>query len=237
MGDHAVHALVDLDVDIAPGEFVAIMGPSGSGKSTCMHLLGCLDRPTSGTYVLDGEDISGLGPDALADIRNAKVGFVFQSFNLLGRATALANVELPMMYGRAPKRQRREAAEAALAAVGLAERMHHLPTQLSGGQMQRVAIARAIVNRPEMLLADEPTGALDTRTGLEIMSLFQRLNDDGITLLIVTHEPEIAAFAKRILRFRDGHLVADEAVESPRRADEALAAADAAGTGDAEAAE
>jgi putative ABC transport system ATP-binding protein len=218
MGDHVVPALVDLDVDIRQGEFVAIMGPSGSGKSTCMHILGCLDRPTAGTYVLDGEDVSALGADALADIRNSKVGFVFQSFNLLGRASALANVELPMMYGHAPRRERREAAEAALTAVGLGERMHHLPTQLSGGQMQRVAIARAIVNQPEMLLADEPTGALDTRTGFEIMALFQQLNKDGITLLIVTHEPEIAAFAQRVLHFRDGRLVGDETVEEPRSA-------------------
>ncbi len=225
IGGGDVRALVDLSIEIAKGEMVAIMGPSGSGKSTCMNLLGCLDTPSAGNYWLAGEDVSQLDSDALAHIRNEKVGFVFQQFNLLARATALDNVELPLTYGRVPRRLRHQKAEKALAAVGLADRMDHRPSQLSGGQMQRVAIARAIVNNPHVLMADEPTGALDSRTGAEIMALFQRLNAEGITVIVVTHDEHVAAHARRILRFRDGRLVADEAVAAPVRAAEAVAAA------------
>lgn len=217
VGSQVVNALTDLSVTVERGEFLAIMGPSGSGKSTCMHLLGCLDTPTAGRYLFDGRDVSRLDLDALAETRNRKIGFVFQSFNLLARAPALANVELPLLYGRHDRRTRRARAAQALEAVGLADRIHHLPSQLSGGQMQRVAIARAIVNEPLMILADEPTGALDTRTGQEILALFQRLNDRGMTIIIVTHDPEVARFARRVLRFRDGRLVEDEAV-APRTA-------------------
>ncbi|MAG97583.1 MAG: ABC transporter ATP-binding protein [Alphaproteobacteria bacterium] len=211
VGPSEVRALRDFTVNIDEGEFLAIMGPSGSGKSTCMHLLGCLDTPTAGRYVLAGQDVSRLDRDGLAETRNRQVGFVFQSFNLLPRATALKNVELPLLYGATPRQQRRDRAAAALEAVGLSDRVHHLPTQLSGGQMQRVAIARAIVNRPLLLLADEPTGALDSRTGVEILTLFQQLNADGINVIVVTHEAEVAGFARRVLRFRDGLLEADEA--------------------------
>ena len=225
IGGGALHALVDLTISIPRGEMLAIMGPSGSGKSTCMNLLGCLDTPSSGHYWLDGEDVSLLDTDALASIRNAKIGFVFQQFNLLARASALENVELPLTYGRVPRRVRHEAAEKALAAVGLGDRMDHRPSQLSGGQMQRVAIARAIVNNPRVLMADEPTGALDSRTGTEILALFQRLNAEGITVIVVTHDENVAAHAKRILRFRDGRLVADDAVAEPIRAADAVAAA------------
>jgi len=212
VGAQIVHALAGLDVTIERGAFVAIMGPSGSGKSTCMQLLGCLDTPTAGHYLLDGEDVSRLDRDALADTRNRKIGFVFQSFNLLPRATALANVELPLMYGRRDRRSRAAMAMKALEAVGLGDRAHHTPSQLSGGQMQRVAIARALVNEPLIILADEPTGALDTATGQEILTLFHELNAKGITVILVTHDPEVARAARRVLRFRDGRLVGDEGV-------------------------
>ncbi len=224
VGDHALVALRDLSIAVARGEMIAIMGPSGSGKSTGMNLLGCLDTPSAGRYWFDGEDVSAHDSDTLAAIRNRKIGFVFQQFNLLRRATALENVELPLAYARTPRRERRRAAAAALDAVGLADRMSHRPTQLSGGQQQRVAIARALVNRPAMLLADEPTGALDSRTGEEIMALFQRFNDDGMTVLVITHEPQVAQHARRVLRFRDGLLVADEAVSDRIIADDALPA-------------
>ncbi len=210
VGSQVVHALVDLSVGIRRGEFVAVMGPSGSGKSTFMHLLGCLDTPEVGRYVFDGTDISLLSHDELAATRNGHIGFVFQTFNLLARITALENVAFPLMYARVPQGERRTRAAKALAAVGLADRAHHQPSQLSGGQQQRVAIARALVNNPTLILADEPTGALDTSTGAEIMTLFQNLNDQGITVIVVTHEPEVAAYAGRALHFRDGRLVADD---------------------------
>ncbi len=209
LGDQVVTALAGVSVDVAEGEFVAVMGPSGSGKSTFMNLVGCLDRPTAGRYVLDGEEVSAMSADALADVRNRKIGFVFQQFNLLDRQDALANVALPMVYAGVARRERRKRAEESLAKVGLAERVHHLPTQLSGGQQQRVAIARALVNSPKVLLADEPTGALDSRTSLEIMALFQDLNRQGMTVLIVTHEPDVATFASRVVRFRDGKVLSD----------------------------
>jgi len=226
VGEHLVTALAGVDFDIARGEFVAVMGPSGSGKSTCMHLLGCLDTPSAGRYGLDGTDVSKLDRDALARTRNTKVGFVFQSFNLLARTTAQGNVELPLVYAGMHRRRRAAVAARALGSVGLEDRAHHLPTQLSGGQMQRVAIARAIVNDPLLLLADEPTGALDSRTGLEIMALFQALNERGITVVLVTHDPGVARFARRVLSFRDGRLTGDERVADPRPAAADLAALD-----------
>jgi putative ABC transport system ATP-binding protein len=215
LGEHVVHALRGITVMIEPGEFVAVMGASGSGKSTFMNLLGCLDRPTAGTYRLDDSDIAALSADALAHIRNRKVGFVFQNFNLLARTNAAENVELPMLYSDVPPDERRRRALTTLAMVGLKGREHHLPQQLSGGQQQRVAIARAMVLGPSLLLADEPTGALDSHTGLEIMALFQTLNREGITIVLVTHERDIARFARRILSFHDGHVVADERAIAP----------------------
>ncbi len=207
-GDTVVRALDGVDLDIEDGEFMAIMGPSGSGKSTLMNILGCLDRATSGLYELDGIRITSLGEDRLATVRNRKIGFVFQSFNLLHRLTALQQVELPLTY-RNMRNRRRRAAEA-LADVGLRERMHHRPNQLSGGQQQRVAIARCLVSDPSLILADEPTGALDTRTGHEIMEMFSRLNAErGITIVLVTHEADVAAFARRVVHLRDGQIVSD----------------------------
>ncbi len=209
--DVKVDALRNISAFIERGEFIAIMGPSGSGKSTFMNLLGCLDKPTSGQYILDGTNIDNLKRDELAEIRNKKIGFIFQGFNLLPRASALENVELPMLYNGLPSYERRERALSALKSVGLFERAHHLPTQLSGGQQQRVAIARAIVNNASMILADEPTGNLDSKTGAEIMELFVKLNkESNITLLLVTHEHDIAAYSRRIIRFRDGYIVSDE---------------------------
>jgi putative ABC transport system ATP-binding protein len=213
-GDLEVHAVRGISLDIQPGEFVAIMGASGSGKSTLMNTIGCLDRPTSGTYRLDGIDVSGLDREARADLRNQKLGFVFQGFNLLARTTAQENVELPMLY--APRRpdseEMKRRALAALDVVGLAARADHLPSQLSGGQQQRVAIARALVNEPRLLLADEPTGNLDSKTSVEVMGVFQRLNEQGITIVMVTHELDVASYCKRILVVRDGLVVRDEPV-------------------------
>ena len=222
-GEGVVRALADVTVRIEPGEFVAAMGPSGSGKSTFLNLIGCLDRPTSGRYRLMGEEVEALSQDRLAELRSRRIGFVFQSFNLLQRADALANVELPLVYRGMRRRARRERAALALAAVGLGDRMRHRPSQLSGGQQQRVAIARAIVGSPDLLLADEPTGALDTRTGLSVVALFQALNRGGVGVLMVTHDAEVARFAARVLRFRDGRLVGD-ARQEPADAAAMLAA-------------
>ena len=224
VGDNVIRALAGVSVDIARGESVAVMGPSGSGKSTFMNVVGCLDRPSSGEYVLAGQDVSTLDSDALAVARNRHIGFVFQSFNLLARTSALENVELPLVYAGAGTAERRSRALEMLARVGLSERAHHLPQQLSGGQQQRVAIARALVTRPALILADEPTGALDSRTSLEIMALFQELNAQGMTVVVVTHEPEVARFARRVLRFLDGRVVADERNASPDDARRQLAA-------------
>ncbi|MGH7386059.1 MAG: ABC transporter ATP-binding protein [Candidatus Rokuibacteriota bacterium] len=223
LGSRRIHALRKVSVSIQPGEFVAVMGPSGSGKSTFMNLLGCLDTPTAGRYRLDGVDVSRMSPDALARVRNEKIGFVFQTFNLLPRTTALENVELPLLYRAVATRDREARVRAKLAAVGLSEREHHHPAQLSGGQQQRVAIARALINDPALILADEPTGALDSRTGVEIMALFQDLNREGITVVVVTHEADIARYAGRVLSFRDGHLTRDEPVRERLVARELLA--------------
>jgi len=214
VGEQTVAALRGVSVAIEQGEFVAVMGPSGSGKSTFMNLIGCLDSPTRGDYLLAGEKISALSGDALAAIRNKRIGFVFQQFNLLPRTTALDNVELPLLYAGVHAAERHERAKKRLAEVGLADRVDHHPAQLSGGQQQRVAIARALVNNPVLILADEPTGALDSRTSLEVMALLQKLNRDGMTVVIVTHEHDIAAFAQRNIHFRDGLVVEDHAVQT-----------------------
>jgi len=222
MGETEVRALRGVSLTIARGEFVAVRGPSGSGKSTFMNIAGCLDRPTSGRFILNGIDVSTLSRDRLAEIRNREIGFVFQGFNLLPRTTALENVEVPLIYRRAGRAEREAKAREALAQVGLAERADHFPTQLSGGQQQRVAIARALVTKPALILADEPTGNLDSRTSLEIMALFQQLNREGLTIVLVTHEPDIATFTKRTLVFKDGHLVSDQANPAPLDAGVAL---------------
>lgn len=222
LGETEVHALRGVTLRINPGDFVAIMGASGSGKSTFMNILGCLDKPTSGRYRLEGTDVSALSKKELARIRNQKIGFVFQGFNLLGRTTALENTELPMLYSRTRKNDRERRAREALAQVGLADRADHFPSQLSGGQQQRVAIARALVNHPRILLADEPTGNLDSRTSVEVIEIFQRLNASGLTVILVTHEPDIAQFANREIVFRDGQIRRDDVVEVPRVASEVL---------------
>lgn len=225
MGDVTVQALRGVGLEIRKGEFVAISGASGSGKSTFMNILGCLDTPTTGTYQLDGIDVQSLSPDALSTVRNRKLGFVFQSYNLLARTTALENVELPMLYRKnLGAGEGRKRARLALEAVGLDERAHHYPNQLSGGQQQRVAIARAMVNEPVLILADEPTGNLDTRSSLEIISLFQALNARGITLILVTHEPDIALYASRQVVFRDGKIIQDIQNPNPLQAKSTLAA-------------
>jgi len=223
MGDVEVHALRGVSLTIREGEFVAIMGASGSGKSTMMNILGCLDRPTRGTYILDDEDVSQLSKDERADIRCKKIGFVFQGFNLLSRTSALENVELPMLYLGVDTATRHQRAIEALAAVGLAGREQNHPNQLSGGQQQRVAVARSLVNNPALILADEPTGNLDSRTSVEVMEIFQRLNRErGITLVLVTHEPDIAEYAHRVIVFKDGKIKSDREIENPRNAVEEL---------------
>jgi putative ABC transport system ATP-binding protein len=222
LGETRVHALRGVDLKIEPGEFVAIMGSSGSGKSTFMNMLGCLDKPSSGRYILEGADVSRLDKKQLAVVRNGKLGFVFQGFNLLSRTTALENVELPTLYAHMEKGARLARAQEVLEMVGLGERLDHFPSQLSGGQQQRVAIARALVNRPAILLADEPTGNLDSRTSVEIMQIFQELNDRGLTIVLVTHEPDVAQFAKRTVVFRDGRIRHDDPVRQRPRAAEVL---------------
>ena len=226
VGEVEVKALRGVNLEVQRGEFLAVTGPSGSGKSTFMHIAGCLDRPTSGQYFLDGQDVSRMSKDALAAVRNKKIGFVFQGFNLLSRTSALDNVELPLLYGGGAMKtvERHKRAKEMLAAVGLGERFDHHPNQLSGGQQQRVAIARALINNPSILLADEPTGNLDTKTSIEVMGLFQKLNiERGITVLLITHEMDIAEYGTRIVTFRDGQVVADRAVSRRRDAAEELA--------------
>jgi putative ABC transport system ATP-binding protein len=218
LGQMRVPALRGVTLDIPRGQFVAITGPSGSGKSTFMNLLGCLDQPTTGEYWLSGMEVSRLPADRVADLRNRHIGFVFQGFNLLARATALKNVTLPLLYAGLPQRERERRARVALQMVGLGNRLHHKPAQLSGGQQQRVGLARALVNGPALLLADEPTGNLDSRTSIEIMAILQRLNVMGLTIVLVTHEPDIAAFAQRQIAFRDGRVVRDELMAAPRSA-------------------
>jgi putative ABC transport system ATP-binding protein len=227
LGDIQVHALRGVTMNVDAGEFLCVTGPSGSGKSTFMHILGCLDRPTSGQYVLDGHDVSKLSRDELADVRNHRIGFVFQGFNLLSRTSAIENVELPLLYSRTQvtSKERHARARAALSIVGLGERTHHHPNQLSGGQQQRVAIARSLINNPSILLADEPTGNLDTRTSIEVMDVFQRLNiERGITVLLITHEHDIAEYGTRTIAFRDGHIVSDVKNAVRRVAKDELAA-------------
>ena len=219
LGEVPVHVLKKISFEIERGDFVSIMGPSGSGKSTLMNILGCLDKPTSGTYMLDGISVGNLNRDQLAEIRNKKIGFVFQQFNLLARTSATENVELPLMYTDIPAIERHERARKALLVVGLAGREEHQPSQLSGGQQQRVAIARSMVNNPSIILADEPTGALDSRIGIEIMAIFQRLNrEEGITMIVVTHDSDISAYSNRRIHFKDGKLQLDEKLANPRDA-------------------
>jgi len=222
LGETQVHALRGISLSIEAGDFVAIMGASGSGKSTFMNILGCLDRPTSGEYFLEGTDVSQLTKKELARVRNQKIGFVFQGFNLLGRTTALENTELPMLYSRVNKKEREQRAREALTLVGLGERLDHFPSQMSGGQQQRVAIARALVNKPRLLLADEPTGNLDSRTSVEVMEIFQTLNREGLTIVLVTHEADIARFTHREIVFRDGHIKRNEPITAPMIASEVL---------------
>ncbi|MFK4435313.1 ABC transporter ATP-binding protein [Paenibacillus sp. RC21] len=224
VGDQEIHALRDVQLNIADGDFVAIMGPSGSGKSTMMNVIGCLDLPTSGQFYLDGYSILEAREDELAIIRNQKIGFVFQKFHLLPRATTLENIELPMIYAGVPAKERRLRAIEALTSVGLGDRMNNKPNELSGGQQQRVSIARALVNNPVILLADEPTGALDSKTSVEIMEIFQRLNDQGKTVVLVTHDQEIAEYAKRLIHFRDGRIEEDQPVGNRRMAAEEVKA-------------
>ncbi len=226
VGEVEVKALRGVNLDVEKGEFLAVTGPSGSGKSTFMHIVGCLDRPTSGQYFLDGQDVSRMSKDALAAVRNSKIGFVFQGFNLLSRTSAIDNVELPLLYGGSMKTaERHKRAMEVLSAVGLGNRADHHPNQLSGGQQQRVAIARALINNPSILLADEPTGNLDTKTSIEVMGIFQRLNQErGITVVLITHEADIAEYGTRIVTFRDGQVVADKPISRRRNAEEELAA-------------